>query len=184
MVSCYLCMYIIFWKVTKPWIQPNPHSPACYSKKIELVRGINISWRWVRTKQGCRGDSRSSQLKCGLDIRGQEIGLDMESSWWGCWLRRSCHLEKTREAVSAEFVSKQSAYNGHKPPLITHPLLFPNPFKNIPMGRWRKLQILLEQQAWLDDYWSEVVLVPRSKSQKVEFNPAAGRLRWKYQHIL
>lgn len=106
----FYCLFVhkIDQNVTKTWDQPYPPYPAWCSKKVELVRGINISCGWVWAKQGCRGEVGSFQLKSGFAIRGQEIGLDLESSWWGCRLRGSCHLKGTHDAVSAVFVSKHS----------------------------------------------------------------------------
>lgn len=106
-VNC-LFVHKIDQNVTKTWDQPYPPCPVWCSKKVELVRGINISYGWVWAKQGCRGEVGSFQLKSGFAIRGKEIGLDLVSRWWACRLRGSCHLKGTRDTGSAVFVSKHS----------------------------------------------------------------------------
>lgn len=104
----YLFVHKIYQNVTKTWDQPYPPCPEWCSKKVQLVWGINISYSWVWSKQGCRGEVGFFQLKSGFAIRGQEIGLDLESSLWGCRLRGGCHLKGAHDAVSAVFVSKHS----------------------------------------------------------------------------
>lgn len=85
----------VFRVFTKTWVQPYPHCPGWCSKKVEFVRGINISCGWVRGHQRGWGEVISFHLKSGFDIWGQEIGLDVESSRWGC------HLTDRHKAVLA-----------------------------------------------------------------------------------